>query len=175
MSEEPITQLETFELGDGSGVMVCCAEDAQAIIAERDAKIAELEQRVEVATTECVQQYRWRLEDSECGRDEINDGVDMLLARLKAQPSGVVLPERMVWDGLRATACNIRGDAWNDCLDEVARLNQPTAGAGVVVGALVSALEGIVHDERVPNEVSQDYAALLIEARRLNPCRAQLS
>jgi len=42
---------------------------------------------------------------------------------LKAQPSGVVLPERMTWDGLRATACNIRGEGWNACLDEVSRLN----------------------------------------------------
>lgn len=47
---------------------------------------------------------------------------------------------------------------------------QPSAG---VACALMSALEGIVHDQRVPNEVSQECAAVLIEARRPNPCRAQ--
>lgn len=38
-------------------------------------------------------------------------------------PVAVVLPERKTWDGLRATACNLKGEAWNACLDEVTRLN----------------------------------------------------
>lgn len=38
-------------------------------------------------------------------------------------PVAVVMPERKTWDGLRATACNLKGEAWNACLDEVARLN----------------------------------------------------
>lgn len=65
------------------------------------------------------------------------------------------------------------GHAYCKYKAELATLKAQQPSAGVVVGALVSALEGIVHDERVPNEVSQDYAALLIEARRLNPCCAQ--
>jgi hypothetical protein len=39
-------------------------------------------------------------------------------------PVSVVLPERMQWDGLRATACNIRGEGWNACLDKVKELNR---------------------------------------------------
>jgi len=38
-------------------------------------------------------------------------------------PVAVVLPERKTWDGLRATACNLKGEAWNACLDELKRLN----------------------------------------------------
>ena len=38
-------------------------------------------------------------------------------------PVSVVLPERKTWDGLRATACNLKGEAWNACLDELKRLN----------------------------------------------------
>lgn len=37
-------------------------------------------------------------------------------------PVAVVLPERKKWDGLRATACNLKAEAWNACLDEVTRL-----------------------------------------------------
>lgn len=37
-------------------------------------------------------------------------------------PVAVVLPERKTWDGLRATACNLKAEAWNACLDEVTRL-----------------------------------------------------
>lgn len=40
--------------------------------------------------------------------------------------------------------------------------------SGVVINELMTALECIVHDERVSNEVSQECAAVLIEARRLN-------
>jgi hypothetical protein len=50
---------------------------------------------------------------------------DLLRAKLDApsSPVAVVLPERMTWDGLRATACNIRGEGWNACLDKVKELN----------------------------------------------------
>ncbi|MDH0797514.1 hypothetical protein [Pseudomonas carnis] len=37
-------------------------------------------------------------------------------------PVAVVMPERKKWDGLRATACNLKAEAWNACLDEVTRL-----------------------------------------------------
>ena len=40
------------------------------------------------------------------------------------QPAPVaVVPERKTWDGLRATACNLKAEAWNACLDELKRLN----------------------------------------------------
>ena len=55
-------------------------------------------------------------------QDFIEDAATVLAA-LEAKPSGMALPERMTWDGLRATACNIRGEGWNACLDEVSRLN----------------------------------------------------
>ncbi|MDI3184706.1 hypothetical protein [Pseudomonas paracarnis] len=41
----------------------------------------------------------------------------------QSAPVAVVLPERKTWDGLRATACNLKGEAWNACLDELKRLN----------------------------------------------------
>ena len=48
---------------------------------------------------------------------------------------------------------------------ELAALKAKPSG---VVLPLMAALESVVHDERVPNEVSQEVAAVLIEARRLN-------
>ncbi|MFL1477812.1 hypothetical protein [Pseudomonas grimontii] len=48
--------------------------------------------------------------------------VEWLYAEQPA-PVAVVLPKRKKWDGLRATACNLKGEAWNACLDELKRLN----------------------------------------------------
>ena len=44
-------------------------------------------------------------------------------------PSGVVLPERKTWNQVTGREGFIETEAHNDCLDEVARLNQP-ASAG---------------------------------------------
>lgn len=49
-------------------------------------------------------------------------------------------------------------------MSHTGKTKQPS---GVVL-PLMAALESVVHDERVPNEVSQEVAAVLIEARRLN-------
>lgn len=115
-------------------------------IAKRDARIAELEADRDRIKT---------IADNYCA---LNMDAQVELAALKAQqPSvgGAYSSDPLACSGCAAGRFRCR------------------SSAGVVIGALVSALEGIAHDERVPNEVSQDYAALLIEARRLNPCRAQ--
>lgn len=44
----------------------------------------------------------------------------------------------------------------------------PLSSGGGLALALMAALESVVHDERVPNEVSQEVAAVLIEAQCLN-------
>lgn len=49
-----------------------------------------------------------------------------------------------------------------------AELAELKAQPGRVVLPLMAALESVVHDERVPNEVSQEVAAVLIEAQCLN-------
>jgi hypothetical protein len=49
------------------------------------------------------------------------------LAALKAQPSGVVLPERK--QAVRGDVLSFQSEGWNACLDEVARLNPAPATA----------------------------------------------
>lgn len=58
---------------------------------------------------------------------------------------------------------------WRDADAELAALKAQPRSA--VASSLRSALESVVHDGRVPNAVSQECAAVLIEARRLNPSR----
>lgn len=55
-----------------------------------------------------------------------------------------------------------------NCLNLLQQLEDLKAQPIGVVLPLMAALESVVHDERVPNEVSQEVAAVLIEARRLN-------
>ncbi len=72
----------------------------------------------------------------------------------------VVVPERC---DLFEPISYIEG--WNACLDEQARLNGKAVSEGLLRG-LVQAIEHIVHDERIPNEVSQEVAEVLILAKR---------
>lgn len=72
---------------------------------------------------------------------------------LKAQPSGVVLPERQMYTAYlsgvvpsNAVEVNSYRDGWNACLDEVARLNSSPASAGWMmptVKQLEQALESV--------------------------------
>lgn len=50
--------------------------------------------------------------------------IEALLAQPAEQHQGepVALPERKPWNGLLATADNLRGEGWNACLDEIAKL-----------------------------------------------------
>lgn len=45
-------------------------------------RITELEALYSSALAEAIQQYRWRQEDSECSRSEVEEGVDMLRTRI---------------------------------------------------------------------------------------------
>lgn len=38
------------------------------------------------------------------------------------QGEPVAMPDRKPWNGLLATADNLRGEGWNACLDEIAKL-----------------------------------------------------
>lgn len=61
--------------------------------------------------------------------DDQNDRIYAELAALKAQPSGVVLPERKPVEPLEfnRTTADVEAIAHNACLDEVARLNSSPA------------------------------------------------
>lgn len=140
-------------------------EQLEAEIAERDARIAE------------------QLREITQLRRELGIVQEVANSALKAQqPSACVIGGTGISSSMRGALAEAgqqpaSGGAYSSdplaCSGCAAGCFRCRSSAGVVVGALVSALEGIVHDERVPNEVSQDYAALLIEARRLNHCRAQ--
>ena len=98
----------------------------------------------------------------------------------EAKAQGVVMPERWnvprpMWKDARQPYGNPLNHAdieaaekFNLALDEVARLNAapaaPAADAGMVE-ALLHHIEALVHDSRVPNEVSQECAAVLLTAR----------
>lgn len=46
----------------------------------------------------------------------------MLAVAPEHQGEAVALPERKPWNGLLATADNLKGSGWNACLDEIAKL-----------------------------------------------------
>lgn len=63
-------------------------EQMQIKIEEQAREIERLALLHKQAVDEAVQQYRWRQEDSEAGGCEVEDGVDMLRARLNQPVSG---------------------------------------------------------------------------------------
>lgn len=119
--------IETFRsltLLDEGETELCRLTDAQDLIAEKDARIAELESHIRTDNTEtlanAVSATRTQLDMAET----LNTKVRTQLARLQAAPAerGVVLPERKLQpDGY---VCQpLVNDGWNACLDEFARLN----------------------------------------------------
>lgn len=134
-------------------------EQLEAEIAQRDERIAELEGLM-------AWQAKAIQEEREAYAMSMKDLQTSAVHLLFDGPPG---PEcgRFV-EAEDPTGKSINAGEWSQRPDGYWQLviQQPSAG---VACALMSALEGIVHDQRVPNEVSQECAAVLIEARRLNP------
>jgi hypothetical protein len=95
-------------------------------IAGLDQRIRSLSEDLQYADGPAYSQDKQRIADA---RAELAQWVEIERA-LKAQPGGVVLPERKTWNQITGREGFIETEAHNACLDEVARLNQQPASGG---------------------------------------------
>lgn len=128
-------RLSKYEDAEGRPVVTGDHPGLISALREMSNHVFNREHRLIVAAADALEYQAREIEVLEYSSRHNYECVQTLIdekAALKAQPRGVVLPERISIAGHLTVDSSYRASGWNACLDEVARLNSSPVSAGGV-------------------------------------------